>query len=150
MSWNYSGDPSSSEKDEVRFLSGDTNSNDPLVQDEEIMYTLGEQPSPMLAAALVLRALASKFSKMATQKIGDISKNCSDISKAFAERANELDPDGITVGVSLVLPSFGGLKISEKETLAEDTDAVQPSFSKGMDDIPGGPDDVSRDFDEYL
>lgn len=40
MSWTYSGDPQSSKLDECRFLIGDTNKEEPIMQDEEIMYIL--------------------------------------------------------------------------------------------------------------
>jgi hypothetical protein len=143
MTWSYSGDPASSQKDEVRFLMGDTDTNDQLVLDAEINYSLGTQPDPTLAAALVLRSLAAKYARYANEKIGDVSENASDLSKAFAARAKELDPGGQTLGASLlVLPSFGGQYISEKQALAEDTDAIQPSFNKGQYDYPGGPDAI--------
>jgi hypothetical protein len=38
MSWNYSGDPSDSPLDAVRFYLQDTDSTDPQMQDEEIEY----------------------------------------------------------------------------------------------------------------
>ena len=40
MSWNYSGNPASSPVDECRFLIGDTNPNEPIMQDEEIQYII--------------------------------------------------------------------------------------------------------------
>jgi hypothetical protein len=148
MTWSYSGDPASSQKDEVRFLMGDTDSTDQLILDAEINYALGAQPDPTLAAALVLRSLAAKYARFANEKIGDVSENASDLSKAFAARAKELDPAGQTLGSSLlVLPSFGGQYISEKQTLEEDTDAVQPSFSRGQHDYPGGPDAIGTTVD---
>lgn len=142
MTWNYSGDPSKNTKDEVRFLIGDTCEKDKLVDDEEIDFALGQFSVTSLASALVLRSLASKFSRMVTTKVGDISRNCSDMAKAFAAQADVLDPDGQTIGGKIVLPSFGGLSLAEKEVLESNDDAVQPSFSKGMDDIPGGPEDI--------
>lgn len=143
MTWSYTNNPADSAKDEVRFLAGLTCIDDQLVQDEEILWAISQQPTTKLAAALVLRHLANKFSRLATEKIGDISRNCSDLAKAFAARVKELDPNDQTLSDSmLALPSIGGRKISEKETLADDTDAVQPSFEKGRDDIPGGPDEL--------
>jgi hypothetical protein len=142
VTWNYSGDPTNSTRDEVRFLVGDTCADEPLVQDEEIAYALGKYSKPNLAAALVLRTLAAKMSRLVTSRVGEVSSNCSDLAKAYSDRAKELDPGGIVVSDGLlVLPSFGGLSISEKETLDADTDAVQPAFRKGMNDIPGGPSD---------
>jgi hypothetical protein len=142
MTWNYSGNPASSDLDEVRYLVGDTDSTDPLVQDEEINYAIGKQSTLELAAAQVLRALAAKYSRWSNYSVGEVSvSDVAAIAKAFKERADELDPMGLTLGDSaLCAPSFGGLTITGKESLDEDTDAVQPMFKKGADDYPGGPD----------
>ena len=42
MSWSYSGNPKDSPIDDVRFLVGDTNKNEPILQDEEIQYLIDE------------------------------------------------------------------------------------------------------------
>lgn len=150
--WNYSGNPASNDRDQVRFLIGDTCKEDPLVSDKEIAFAISEQTSLKLAAAMCLRALAAVHSRMVTKKIGDISVNCSDLAKQFKARADELDPFNVaTAAPLLALPVFGGLSITEKETLDDDDDAVQPSFRKGMNDIPGGPGNLSDvDYDEKL
>lgn len=148
MSWNYTGNPADSDRDQVRFLIGDTDTDDQLVQDGEIAFAIDNQINLKLAAALCLRALAAKFSRDVTRKVGDVSTNCSDLAKAFKDRADELDPTGITTAPDPVLPSFGGLTISGKETLLEDTDAVQPRFNRGEDDIPGGYPDGGTGIDD--
>lgn len=142
MSWNYSGDPATSDLDEVRYLVGDTDSSDPLVLDAEINFAIAKQTTLELAAAQVLRALAAKFSRRSNFSAGEVSaSDVAAIAKAFKDRADELDPNGVTLGdAMLAAPSFGGLLVSEKESLDEDDGAVQPVFRKGMDDIPGGPD----------
>lgn len=144
MSWNYTGRPDQSNRDKVRFLIGDTCRDDQQVQDEEIAWALSDQSDNVeLAAAKVLRAMAAEWSRVASVKVGDVAiTNAAAIAKGLSERADELDPYGLAMGgVSLVIPRFGGLSISEKETLAEDSDAVQPSFSRGMFDNPEGPGD---------
>lgn len=151
MTWNY--DPRmSKDRDKVRFYVGDTNPDDKLVQDEEIEYAIGEQPTLEFAAAVVLRALAAKFSRLVSSRAGDVSiSNAAAVAQAFAKRAKEFDPFDLSLGSSsLVLPSFGGLTFSEKETLDSDDDAVQPSFRRAMDDIPGGPDDVADEYDDRI
>lgn len=150
MGWNYSGDPTSCPRDAVRFLVGDTCENEPLVEDGEIAYALLKQSQPELAAAIVLRALAAKFSRLDSVSVGGVSRSGSAIADAYAKRASELDPSGVTAVTYLVLPSFGGLKISEKDTLDDDTDAVQPAFRRGMNDIPEGPDDAFDDVDNRI
>jgi len=136
MTWNYSGRPADSDRDHVRYLIGDTCEDEPLVQDEEIAFVIAEQSTLKLAAASALRALAALYSRKVTSKVGDVSNNCSDMSKAFSDRANELDPSGqATSSAPLVRLSFGGLTVSGKDTLDADCDAVQPWFKRGMDDL---------------
>jgi len=141
MTWTYSGDPAASDLAQARFLIGDTDSDDELLQDEEIEWAIASQSTITLAAALCLRTLSNKFSRLVTRKIGDLAVNCSDMAKAFADRAKELDPAGVTASFLLALPSFGGLSVSGKDTLNSETDAVQPSFSRGMFDYADGDDD---------
>ena len=57
MSFYYSGDPASSDKDTVRFLTGQTEEKSSLVSDEEILYALTQEGNVFLASALVLDAL---------------------------------------------------------------------------------------------
>lgn len=147
MTWSYT-DPSNSTNDEIRYLSGCNIETRQLVTDEEITYAAGQYSNTRLAAALVLRALAARFSRETDYREGDIAVSASKQADAFRKLANELDPGGTTLGTILALPSFGGLSKSEKEALNADTDAVQPSFYRGMNDIPGGPGDNVIDVDE--
>lgn len=52
MTWSYSGNPADSLKDAVRFEIGDTNPNDPLLQDEEIQYVLSQHNNHILWSAV--------------------------------------------------------------------------------------------------
>lgn len=135
MSWTYSGNPASSDNDKVRFLVGDTDETDQLVQDEEIAYALTTQPTAELAAALVAEAIAAKFARQVDSTVGRVSESASQRAMAFRERAKELRSN-IAL---LARPSFGGLSQAEKERLDSDTDAVQPSFRIGQDDNPESP-----------
>lgn len=121
---------------------GDICESDPLVTDEEIAWALEKFSDPQLASALVLRALAARASRAVTSSVGDVSRSCSDMAKAFSARALELDPLGVTVPAALVLPVFGGLSKSGKDAYDSDDDAVQVHWKIGQDDIPGGPDDT--------
>jgi len=130
MSWTYSGRPDSSSLDAVRFLSGDKDIDRKLVSNEEIEFSISRTSDIYKAAAMVCRAVAAEFSTKASYTVGDVSKQCSDISKAFAERAKELD--NATASSLFVLPSFGGLSRAEKDGLESNTDAVQPVFTKDL------------------
>jgi len=79
MSWSYSGNPSNSQLDEVRFLIGDTDSTEPLLTDEELSYLITVDPdqgssySNYTAAAAAARAIAAKFSKQVDKTVGSLS-----------------------------------------------------------------------------
>jgi len=131
VTWSYSGNPASSDKDEVRFLTGDTCEKEGLILDEEINYAVANQSSNILAAALVLRSLAARYSRVGTVSVGDVYKSGDTIATKYSARADELDPYKLTIAAaSLVMPSFGG-----------DRDQ---SFTVGMNDIEGGPSDADR------
>lgn len=144
MTWSYSGDPASSDKDAARFHAGDTETTDQLATDEEFNFALLDQPDPRLAAAVVLEALAARFSRQADKRVGQISEQLSQRAEAFAARAKDLR----RLASSKALPVFGGLSISEKDSLDQDTDAVQPSFRIGQFDNPEIPNEREHsDFD---
>lgn len=133
MTWTYTGDPSASNRDEVRFLCGDTISTDQLATDEEIAYAIASAGSNGLAAAIVCEALAARFARFADVSVGAARESCSQKSRQFAEKAADLRRK---YGALLALSRFGGQTISEKEAFAADTDAIQPSFQVGQQDSP--------------
>ena len=132
MTWTYSGDPSSSDKDAVRFYCGDTDSAKPQVRDEEINFLLTEYPEPLLAAAMICDGLASKYADRPDVRIDGVSVSGSKLSEAYSGRAAELRRRAMR----RVKPFFGGLTVSGKQSLKEDSDAVQPSFERGQFDNP--------------
>lgn len=144
MTWNYipPGRAEATDRDKVRYLVGDTNECDPLVLDEEIDYALQQFSDVKFAAALVLRALAAKFSREVSMSVGGVGlTNVAARAAGYLTLAKEYDPSGLTAGTVLALPVFGGLSLAEKDSLADDADAVQPFFSRVGDDISGGPTD---------
>lgn len=136
MTWTYT-DPSASPRDETRFLVGDTDVDHQQLQDEEVDYALGRFSQPTLAAALLLRTLATHYSRKVSMSVGDVSRSLSDLSKQYSDRAKELDPFGVTIGPSrLALPVFGGISREERRKIHHDTDAIQPNFTIGLNDNP--------------
>lgn len=138
MKWNYSGDPATSSLDETRFLIGDTDKERPQISDDEVFWAIQKSENDTTSAAVLLcQHLARKYSRLADCSVGDVSRSCSQVAKAYKDRADELSQDAEKIGMAL--PSFGGLSNAEKQVLGENTDAVQPAFSVGMDDNPGAP-----------
>lgn len=70
MTWTYSGDPTTSDLDEVRFLSGDIEEAYSFVSDEEVAYALMRSGTPRAAAVKVCRAILRKLAMQADYTIG--------------------------------------------------------------------------------
>jgi len=95
MTWTYSGNPSSSNLDAVRFLSGDTDSSNQLISNEEISFLLSEWNSDTyVAAAFACDAIAGTFAAQedSSRTVGDLSISTQYGSQAqtFLSRANSL------------------------------------------------------------
>lgn len=70
MTWTYSGNPQGSELDQVRFLCGDTDAQDPYLQDEEIQFLLVTQKHPQRAAQLACQSIMAKLAREVDYAIG--------------------------------------------------------------------------------
>jgi len=84
--FTYSGDPSASDLDAVRFLIGDTAENDAELQDEEILYLLttwgGTYPAAIAACEVVSGRYADRTNY--SRSVGDLS-----ISESYGASAAE-------------------------------------------------------------
>lgn len=142
MAWTYSGDPSTSTKDAVRFLIGDTNAADPQLQDEEITYLLNLYGGNIYTAAIVAaRSLASKYSREPDVKIGDYSTSNSQKAKAYLALANELEQTQNKGLLGRVKPYAGGISIADKQQDEQNTDRVLPAFTRYDMTFPGTDDE---------
>lgn len=95
MTWTYSGNPSSSSLDAVRFLCGDTDTANQLISNEEVAFLLSEWNSDTyLAAAFACDAIAGTFAAKAdgSKSVGDlsISTQYGSQSRTYLERAASL------------------------------------------------------------
>lgn len=135
MAWSYNL-ASGNTRDTVRLLIGDTDSADPQLQDEEIDYFVTEQVDARLAAAACCRALSAKFTRQVDTTNLSLSVSASQRAQAYRDLAQELTEQAASSGGGAEMFA-GGLSIAGKEALDEDTDAVQPNFRVGQDDLPG-------------
>ena len=137
MTWTYSGNPADSDRDKVRFLVFDTDTNEQLLSNEEIAWLLSEQPNVYLAAANAAEVIAAKFAKDITRSAVGLSATVGNRAQFYLNLANKLrDQVGTTNNRAEVFA--GGLSISGKDALDSDTDAVQPTFKSGLFDWDGG------------
>lgn len=145
MTWSYSGDPSTSTKDAVRLLIGDTigiPTSMQLMQDEEIAYLLTAHGNdPLAAAVAALRSLASKFARYVDEVTGDLQRKYSQRVKQFLDLADKLLTDASNPLLATPIPFAGGISKSDIETRVENTDRYPDIFQIGEDDernLPGG------------
>lgn len=96
MTFTYSGDPSTSTRNYVRFLIHDTDSTDALFSDEELNYVIsewgGDAYNSARECAEILIARFSRLADSSSKSVGDISVSESYSSKVthYKELAESL------------------------------------------------------------
>lgn len=128
--FTYSGDPRTSAKDEVRFLTGDTDVRDPILLDGEIEYLLDlYNRTPLNASIRACETIAAKFSRMCDETVGQVKIIFSQKHQQYIELAEKLTE---RLSKEDMTPYAGGISQSDKETVAQNTDRVKPDFTKHM------------------
>lgn len=138
MTWTYSGDPSSSARDAIRFLIGDTDTTDQLISDEEIAWVNTEASGTATAttalydaAARCCLTVASKLARQSDKSVGDLSVSLSQRSAAYKAMALEMKGLATRSG-SVPVPYAGGITISDKEIDQENSDIFRTWFVAGQ------------------
>lgn len=91
MSWSYSGDPSASDLDMVRWLIGDTDERNQEQSDEEIAAALTMGSTVIGAAVLALDALIARYSHLVDYAwSGDYSESASQRVDQLRRRRTDL------------------------------------------------------------
>lgn len=126
MSFTYSGDPSASDLDAVRFLIQDVTTPGEFLQDEEITWLLTQEVNIYTTAAAGAMLLAGRSHNVKTKKVGDLSITFgAEMWKSLSEWLRGR-------GYGYRIPTAGGISISDKETIEEDEDAVFPDFFRDL------------------
>lgn len=133
MSWSYSGDPASSDRDAVRWLVSDTETADQLASDEEIAWAVDQGGGVYGAALTVAKAIRAAFARQASITVGPVSAQLSQRAEQYAGIVADL----ATRQASAVLPLAGGISLARKRTVEADTDRVRPAFGRGTGLPPG-------------
>lgn len=140
MAATYTGNPADSDKDESRFLTGDTDvtpESNAILQDEEHQFLIDEAGSVGYAVVRAATSMAAKFARKFNVKTGGVSKSLGDQMQHFLDLAKRLKlraDEGIGTGAGA--PIFTALTKSEKREDRLDSDLVQPQFRIGQDDNP--------------
>lgn len=93
--WSYSGDPSRSNLDQLRFILGDTDPDDPQFQDEELQYLLNKYGSVEKAAIEACKLILTKVAKEVSYRVGPESVSLSDKYKHYKDLLAELTKPGV-------------------------------------------------------
>lgn len=134
MSFSYA-DPTTSDRDEVRFLLGDTADVNHLIEDEEIGYLLAKwKPlfdSNEYVASVAADTLSAKFAREANYSADGVSISLANLGQQFRDLAANLRERYMN---SLVggQPDAGGISPYE----GPDPDVVDKDFGTGMHDNP--------------
>ena len=153
MAWSYSGDPDSSALDGIRFLIGDTDTNDQLLANEEITWVNSQVTGRTTSTDSLYEAsyrcmitIASKFSRLADQSVGDLRVNMSQKAKGARDQAEELKKLAAREG-STPTPYAGGITVSDKEIDEDNSNLVRHAFKVGQfTDTRDGSTGIVADF----
>jgi hypothetical protein len=131
MTWSYDlTQLGENGKDAVRFFIQDTVATNHLVEDEEIIFALG-QGGMYRAASIVCRSISAEFSrKVSVQNkesgiFDEMQKKADHYLKLAEDYAEQAGRSGLTVFA-------GGISLSDKESRATDADATAPAFTRDL------------------
>jgi len=151
MAWTYGGDPDANARDAIRFLCGDTDTNDQLLNDDEIAWLNKEVTGSTTATTGLYGAayracltIASKFSREADKSVGDLSISMAQKAHAYRDQANVLKSLAMAEG-GVPTPYAGGISLSDKEIDQDDSDIVR-YFSVGQFVNAGSADNVEPSY----
>lgn len=127
--FSYSGAPSSSPRDKVRFTLGDTTAANAKFTDGEIDSVLEDSGDDWLVASLTLvNALVARFSGACDESVGSVSMAYSQKADGYRRLYDTLMARMGKRGV----PYGGGMDRMDKLIQARNPLRVQPAFSRTM------------------
>lgn len=150
MTWTYSGDPTVSQTDELRFLIGDTVEKEPFLENEELDYLINKwlavQGTMFWVASVACEQIAAKLAREASHSADGVSVALGELQSKFMAQADALrdQHNRILVGG---IPEGGGINRNE----GQDPTIAPMIFGTGMhDDLEAGRQDYgSRSMPEY-
>lgn len=149
MAWSYSGDPSTSPKDGVRFLVGDTIQTDPQLQDSEILFLVSNYTNIWKSAAYAARSIASKYARQISKGVGDLRLEYQQRQTAYTEMYRDYLKQA-TARTSM--PFAGGISKADAQVDWQNPDLKKFVFTKlqfhypGADASPNGFSNINNDY----
>lgn len=134
--WNYSGDPSASPLDEVRFLAQDTDPDFPILLDTEINYLITKwtdlRGSNTYVAAAAAALIARKLTALVNVSADGVSVGLEDLAERYRQVATDLRAEYVEESET------GDVDDPSSTMLDDDYDpTIRPlNFRIGMHDNP--------------
>jgi hypothetical protein len=101
MTWSYSGNPKTDEKDKYRFIIGDTDQAEPILQDEEITYILGEYADDVIRLYHLYSRAATYFARKVKRSLGPQSEEPFERQRHYEDLAKDYKQRMSSAGISL-------------------------------------------------
>lgn len=131
MTFSYDETALDVELNRIRLELGDTDSDDILLQDEEIGQIQSEQGTFYKRVAACCRLICSKIARKVDYKLSLLSESLSDLYDRYQKMEKEY-----STKASFNHPWVGSIKKDLKEDVEGDTDLVKPRFKRGqMDNV---------------
>jgi hypothetical protein len=131
MAATYSGNPAASERDMIRFRTGDTDMTSALLQDAEIDAMIATETSLNRRLASCLEAIGRKLMRQPNFALDKWREDRQAVAQSFLAEAKALRKKATSQGVYA-----GGLTKTDKAAREEDSDRVAPYAFEGMDEYP--------------
>lgn len=129
----------------VRWLIGDTDTDDELLQDAQINFFLTQNSDNIYyAGAAAAEAIAAKFARETDKAAGVLRVNAGQKHTHYLSLASQLRKQAM---MGSVAPFAGGISKMDKENYRDDTDRVRPKFTRDLHRHPGTPGDDDDDDD---
>lgn len=134
MTFTYSNTDLSTTLSQVRLAIGDTDSDDPLLTDEEINHYLGLEADVYLAAVQCIEAILAKLApKQVDRSNIGLQSSRSQKYNHYLELHKKLTARGT---LRTAAPFVGGSTIADKEVQSGDSSLVTPRFARDADKNP--------------
>ena len=133
--FSYTGDPSTSEEDAVRFLVGDTDPNSYFLNDAEIKFLLdsahsiGVSNPVLMAAGTAAESIAAKLAREISYSADGVSVSGDTLASKFYTVAEKIRTLSLRSDVAAA-PSVGGILVGE----VYDPSIRPLTFAAGMHD----------------
>lgn len=137
MSFSYSGDPSNSPNDAVRFEIQDTVNTNFLLADEEISYAItqeaGTEPSTGYTMAQILSSAAHCFESLSRRFSLQADTQLGQLKATYAKTAANMAAAAVALRLraqGMQGPYVGGISYSDKIGILSNPDWVRPAFTR--------------------